>query len=214
MKYFADLSTRAKLLFSFGLIWLLFLAVIIIAYRGLQDITRSEKDLHDVEFMTALELQQLRSYQNFNRAAILEMGLTENKSEQLAIEKSINECSDSMNIIIESLSKLDSDPLFQSRLKELEDYLRAYRETRNEQFRLIYEGKIKEAQQLGTGIQGDRFKKIRSLAITMEKKAAKDVDGQLAADQNKAEKSMLLFLILGIFALFFSAIIIILMSPV
>ncbi|MDP3583014.1 MAG: MCP four helix bundle domain-containing protein, partial [Ignavibacteria bacterium] len=71
-----NLSTRAKLLFSFGLICLMFIAVIFIAYRDLQNITQSEKELYDVNFQIALELRELRSHQNYNRAAILDMMLT------------------------------------------------------------------------------------------------------------------------------------------
>src|SRR5665647_700617 len=109
MKFFINLSTRAKLLFSFGLMWLMFLVVIVIAYLGLRGITQSEKELHDVHYQIALELRQLRSHQNFNRAAILDMMLTQNKSEQLALEGIINERGQAINNIVEKLSKLNMD---------------------------------------------------------------------------------------------------------
>src|SRR3989339_1347096 len=112
MKYFLNLSTRAKLLFSFGLLWLMFLVVLIIAYRDLTNLTKSEKELHDVHFQIALELRQVRSHQNFNRAAVLDMMLSKNKSEQLALEESINERGEEIDNILKKLSKLNIDPQF------------------------------------------------------------------------------------------------------
>ena len=101
MKYFTNLSTRSKLLFSFGIIWIMFLVVIVIAYNGLRNITQSEKKLSEVNFQIALELRELRSHQNFNRAAILDMILTSSKSEQLALQEIINERGQAIDIIIE-----------------------------------------------------------------------------------------------------------------
>lgn len=212
MKYFLNLSTRAKLLFSFGLIWLMFLVVAIIAYRSLHDITKSEKELHDSNFQIALELRELRSHQNFNRAAMLDMTLTKNKTEQLAIEKIINERGQEISSIIQKLSTLNVDPLFQLRLKELGSEIDAYRQTRKEEIALIQNGKIEEAQKLGMTSQKDRFEKIRSISTEMGDKAAKDAELQLVLDMQEADSATLLFEIFGIAALFFSIAMIMLLN--
>lgn len=212
MKYFNNISTRAKLLFSFGLIWLMFLVVIVISYLGLRDITQSEKELHDVNFQIALELRELRSHQNFNRAAILDMMLTQNKTEQSSLEGIINERGQAINDIIEKLSKLNMDIQFQSRLKVLKDNIEEYRQTRNTEISLIREGKIEEAKQLGINVGGDQFEKVRSIATEMGDKAAKDAEDQLILDQQQADSAILLFVIFGIAALFFSIIMIMLLN--
>jgi len=212
MKYFLNLSTRAKLLFSFGLIWLMFLVVAIIAYRSLHDITKSEKELHNVNFQIALELRELRSHQNFNRAAILDMTLTKNKVEQSVIEGIINERGKEINSIILKLSTINTDPLFQLRLKELGNEIDAYRQTRKEEIALIQNGKIEEAQKLGMTTQKDRFEKIRSISTEMGDKAAKDAEIQLDLDLQEADSATLLFEIFGIAALFFSIAMIMLLN--
>ncbi|MFA6596317.1 MAG: methyl-accepting chemotaxis protein [Ignavibacteriaceae bacterium] len=212
MKYFLNLSTRAKLLFSFGLIWLMFLVVAIIAYRSLHDITKSEKELHDVNFQIALELRELRSHQNFNRAAILDMTLTKNRTEQLAIEVIINERVQEINSIMQKLSTLNVDPLFQLRLKELGNEIDTYRQTRKEEIALIQNGKIEEAKKLGMTTQKDRFEKIRLISTEMGDKAAKDAEIQLVLDLQKADSTTLLFEIFGIIALFFSILMIMLLN--
>ncbi|MDP2337064.1 MAG: methyl-accepting chemotaxis protein [Bacteroidota bacterium] len=212
MKYFNNLFTRAKLLFSFGLMWIMFLVVIIIAYLGLKDITRSEKELHDVNFQIALELRQLRSHQNYNRAAILDMMLTQNKTEQSAFEGIINERAQANDNIIGKLSKLNMDPQFQNRLKELKDNIEEYRQTRNTEISLIRDGKIEEARQLGISVGGDQFEKVRSISTEMGDKATKDSEDQLALNQQQADSAILLFVIFGIAALFFSIVMIMLLN--
>jgi methyl-accepting chemotaxis protein len=212
MNYITNLSTRNKLLFSFGFIWIMFLVVIVIAYNGLQNITKSEKRLSDVNFQTELQLRELRSQQNYNRAATLDMMLTKNKSEQLAIEEIINERGQAINDIIENLLKLDMETQFQNRLKELKNEIEEYRLERKEEIRLIQVGKLEEAQKIGITLQKDRFEKIRSIATEMGDKAAKDSDIQLKLDQQRANLAIILFLVFGTAALFFSILMIIVLN--
>jgi methyl-accepting chemotaxis protein len=199
-------------MFSFGLVWVMFLIVIFIAYRGIRQVTQSEKDLHDVHFEVALELMQLRSDQNFNRAAILDMMLTQQTSDNLTQEKAINERSSAINDIIEKISKLDDDPQLQNQLKELKNEINLYRETRKVEIALIKEGKVEEAHKLDTEVQNDRFGKIRSFATTMGEKANKDTDNQLSSDEKSADSSILLFVIFSIAALILSMVIVIVMN--
>ena len=212
MKYFNNLSTRAKLLFSFGLIWIMFLVVIIVAYSGLQTITQSEKELYDVHFQIALELREVRSHQNFNRAAILDMMLTKNKTEQVAFEGIIKERKLAIEVILEKLSKLNMDSQFYSRLKELKDNINEYRSTRDKEISFIREGKIEEAKQLGISIGSSQFEKVRSIATEMGDKAAQDAEDKLLIDQQQANSSILLFIVFGIVMLFFSVVMIILLN--
>jgi methyl-accepting chemotaxis protein len=212
MKYFTNLSTRTKLLLSFGLIWLMLLVVIIAAYRGIQDITQSEKELHDVQFTIDNVLGDLRANQFINRASILDMMLTKKKSDQSAIEKTIYENAQEINDGVEKLVRLDTSSAAQSQFKELKDNISAYQETRNEVIKLIRDGKIEEAKILGTGVQGDRFEKIRTILTDLNIKAYKDSGQKLKLDMKEADSSILLFMIFGIAALFLSIIMIILLN--
>jgi methyl-accepting chemotaxis protein len=212
MKYFTNLSTRTKLLLSFGLIWLMLLVVIIAAYRGIQDITQSEKELHDVQFTIDNVLGNLRANQFINRASILDMMLTKKKSDQSAIEKTIYENAQEINDGVEKLVRLDTSSAAQSQFKELKDNISAYQETRKEEIKLIKDGKIEEAKILGTGVQGDRFEKIRTILTDLNIKAYKDSGQKLKLDMKEADSSILLFMIFGIAALFLSIIMIILLN--
>ncbi len=207
-----NLTTRTKLLFSFGLICLMFIAVISIAYRDLQNITQSEKELYDVNFQIALELRELRSHQNYNRAAILDMMLTKNKTEQAKIEKILNDRGQDIDDIIEKLSKLNVASQIQERVKALKNEIDIYRETRNEEITLIQNGRLVEAQKIGTTIQADRFEKIRSMSTELCDVAAKDADDQLMNDQREANTAILLFFVFGTLILFFSIAMVILLN--
>ena len=212
MKYFENLFMRAKLLISFGLIWFLFLVVIFIAYLGLHDITQSEKELYDVNFQTALELRELGSSQNFNRAAILDMMNTKSKAEQLAIESVINERMQAIDDIIESLSKISRNPQFLNQLKDLKNEMNGYRQSRKDEISFIQNGKLEEAQKLAATLQKDRFERIRLLSVEMGDKAAKDANNQLIVNQKQANSAILLFIVLGIAALFFSIAMVIILN--
>src|ERR1035437_6122460 len=151
MKYFTNLTTRAKLLYSFGLVWVMFFVVIIIAYRGILGIAQSEKVLNDVYATINNDLSDLRAHQNFNRAAILEMMLTQKSSDLLILEKSIDEKGQLINDIIEKLINLDKDPAFLTKMNEIKDNVKAYQNTRKEEIALIKEGKIDQARQVAAG---------------------------------------------------------------
>jgi len=212
MKYFENFLMRTKLLLGFGLIWLMFIVVIFVAYSGITSIMQSVKKLHNVEFKIALQATELRSRLNNNRSAMLEMMMTTDKSKQIALENDVNERVEIIEKIIENLSILQNDPLFQSRLKELQDNHNAFHETRNEVILLIKAGKMEEAKQLGTGIQGERFEKIRLLSYALADQASKDSDDQIALDLQQANTSIRIFVIFGFVSLIFIILIVILMN--
>ncbi len=212
MNYFMNLATRSKLLFSFGFICILLLSVIIFAYKGIHGITQSEKQLFERDVAIALELKEFRSLQILNRASMLDMMLTKVKSEQMSIAQSINENSKEINDRLSKLPALDQDPKFQSQLKDMTNYINEYRESRKEEIELVQSGKVEEAQKIGTTFQKDRFEKIRSLSFDMGNTALSRANEQLGVDLQKAKSSIILFVVLGSIAIFFSVIMIVMMN--
>ena len=212
MKYFTNLSTQAKLILSFGLIMILFLVVITISYRDMQSISQSERNLNDDHFRKALLLRDLRSHQNFNRGVVLEMMLTSDKSDQLALEKLLNERTDSVHKAIETLSANNDDQQFQAQLKNLKTELAAYLEGRDAEIVLIKAGKVVEAQKMAILTQKDHFDNIRTLSMQMGNQATLEANAQLILDEKQADNSSLLIVLLGIAALLFSIGIVVLMN--
>jgi len=212
MKYFENLLMRGKLLFSFGIVGILFIVTVVMAWTNINTIIQSEKQIHDVHFQIALQTTQLRSHQNHNRAEILNMMLTEEKTEQIIIQKGIEKRSNEMNSIIQNLSEINNDTLIAANLNEIKELVEAYRVTRDEEIVLIKAGKIEDAKQLGTGIQDERFNKIRTLAYAMADEAAKNVDRQLEVDTKQASVSTTILIIFALVAFTFTNLIIILLN--
>ena len=200
MKWFINLSTRTKLVLGFGAMWLLLAIVTVIAYTGITSITKSEQELHDTHFEISLQLRQLRSHQNFNRAAILEMMLAATRSDRKAIEQTILERTQQVDAIVKDLHSLNQNPVFQSKLQELKNDLAKYRQTREQEIAMIYAGKMEDAKQLGLAVGADLFEKIRSLAAEMDDKATGDADKKLVQDQQAAQSAIRLFVIFGVVA--------------
>jgi methyl-accepting chemotaxis protein len=211
MKYFINLSTRAKLMLSFGLILLMFTAVIIIAYRSIKDITQSEKDLRDVNFQIALDLFQLRSHQNHQAMRMLEMMLVTEKSDQEAKEQDVRERSKMVDEILRRLDKIDTDPDNRKKLLEFKNILEEFRQTREKVISLIYQGKLNEAKALRFDFQIQREEKMRAINTEMGDKAGNAINAQLALDMQEAHTSTILFLMLGITAFLFGVIIVVLL---
>ena len=73
MKWFINLSTRAKLFLSFGLMIIFLLIVTLAAYTSIQAIWESQKTLAEKDFADALELVELRDDLNRKRGQMQEM---------------------------------------------------------------------------------------------------------------------------------------------
>jgi methyl-accepting chemotaxis protein len=205
MKHFINnLSTRSKLIVSFAIILVLLAVVIVTAYVSITSIAQSELELYNVYSREAIQLQLLRSHQNYNRAQILDMMLTDDRAEQEAIEQTITDKGVEITQIVDLLATLHTDPIFQSQIKDLENHITAYRQTREQEITLIYAGKVEEAWQLGLSVGAEQFEAIRALATEMGDAAIAELGIQQAADQQAARSATRIFMIVGGFALLFA----------
>jgi methyl-accepting chemotaxis protein len=212
MNWFINLSTRLKLVLGFGVIWLLLAVAIIIAYRNLTEIAQSGQKIHDFQFTAALELLELRSNQNYNRAQMLEMMLTTDKTKMKKIEEDINQIEQQIDEGIENLLKLDIKDNYRNLLNDLKKNVTTYSQTRQEEISLVESGKIEEARQLAVSVQDERFNKIRSTAIELGDMADKDIDKQIAGNLQIAGRVKVIFILIGSAAFLLAGFIILLFN--
>ena len=198
MKRFRDLSTRAKLTLCFGSSWLILVVVIVVAYVNITGIARTARELYQTQYRIAIDLVGLRSNQNYSRAQILEMMLTDDKASRAVLEQGIQDRSKLIDETLVNLSRLDPARQFQDRLAALGDNIASYRRTRDQEIALIRAGKIEEALRLGSGPQEIRFEKIRALALELGDAAKAVVEKRTSANELAAQNIGLLFLIAGI----------------
>jgi hypothetical protein len=73
LKWFADISTRTKLLLSFGVLSVFLVIMAVVALMGMTSIYTAQKTLQEVYLANALDLLRLESNLNESRVSLLLM---------------------------------------------------------------------------------------------------------------------------------------------
>jgi methyl-accepting chemotaxis protein len=197
MKWFANLSTKGKLIFGFGFMWLMLAFVALEAYGAIEGMTRSARDMHDLHYVASLDLVEFRANMNYNRAQTLTMMLMPDKATQAAIVQDIQDRARSSNAILSELFELASDSGVRRQLTEFDETRKLYQQTREEVFSLIQSGKVEEAIRLNNEVQEERFAKMRSIDLALAAAASKDMNTQMAADALAAQWTIGILVLAG-----------------
>jgi methyl-accepting chemotaxis protein len=202
MKWFLNLSTRAKLFLGFGLIVLLLVAVAVTAYNGIVTIEESQRRLYELDFADAVDLSLLRTNSNGARLETLEMMLAPRRSEKEALQKTITDRTKVMDEIVARLRQHNSsDAQTLRQLDEFEQLRKDFEQTRDEKlFPLIMQGKNDEAEQLAVGPQGERHDRMHEILQRLGDAAIEDAHTGLAESERRAGESVRIVVVAGILA--------------
>lgn len=215
MSWFTNLQTRAKLLLGFGLVIVLMLIAMLTAYRGITALEESQRTLFERDFATTVDLLELRADLNRQRSLMLEMVLKTERSEQQALEQDIRRRAQEIDRRFQRLFESGgNDQQFLSRIGELQTVLTAFRQTRDEQINLIYEGKIDEARRLGLGIQEERFEKIRTTALQLGKEAEARAKEAINTSAQQVKETLRALLVVGLIALLVSVAVVLFLNRI
>jgi methyl-accepting chemotaxis protein len=205
MKWFVDLSTRVKLVLSFGLMVFLLLVVITTAYRGLVSLYQSQEALFQQDFLSSIALVQLLADQNRVRAELLEMMMIKDRDKQLKLEEDIRERAKAVDAGLDLVAEaVRGFPGEAKQFAELVSILADYRKTRDEQFSLISQDNSDEAQRLGTTVQEERYGRIRTIAKELGDSAIGRAKERIAGAEKKTAKLFRTFLVISILVLVLS----------
>lgn len=166
MRWFLDLSTRAKLYLSFGLMGVLLVAVAAAAYRSITLIQDSQRALYEDEFADVLDIKKIRANQLSNRADMLSLMVPGSRAEIVAVEAAIRgrviRTNEGIRRLLER-NQADAGSL--KKLQELEALRQSSLRTRETQtLPLIRAGKLEEARQLHWGVQAERDAQMEAIA--------------------------------------------------
>lgn len=201
MNWFVNLSTRLKLVISFGLMIFFLLVVIITAYNGLTTIRQSQAELFQDDFLSSLGLVKLEADLNRARVQVLEMMIVQDRTKLEAIEREITERSKEVDEGLQFVSEsVKGSPLNLKKFEEMKIVLANYRQTREEVLSLISNGKTGEAQSLSATVQNERYNRIRNIAIELGDSALDQAKTRIARTQTKTEALSRAFCIIGILA--------------
>ena len=215
MKWFLNATTRAKLIISFGAMIVLLGVVSTIAYLEVRTIQTSERRMFEETITIVRDLLELKADANRTRSQMLGMMLSTVRSDQDAYVQEIRTRSQKAEDTIQGLvRKSRDDPAFFNRLDELQAVLAEYRQTRNTQISLIYEGRIAEARELGLGIQFERFERIRAIIVELGDVEQRKAEAAVALSAETADTAIRYLIIMGGFALLVSVGMVILMTRI
>ena len=187
MTWFNTLSTRAKLLASFGLVLLLLCAVIGCALW-------SVNSLQDA-YVTAMSFVERRAAQNLQHSQLLALLASDSPDDQKKLEGDIRKLKqeiDQMNDRIRSNGQ--GDKQFLQSFEEIESYRQRYREIRDEQLAKIQEGKADDARLHRLTEQSGHFADMRRLSQEMS-------DQFLAQAEDRVSTLRIMLAMLGVVAL-------------
>ena len=202
MNWFVNLSTRTKLFLIFGFMVFFLLVVIAIAFNGLTTIRQSQDELFQQDFLSSIELVELRSDQNRTRAQVLEMMMIKDTIKQQSLEREIREKAKEIDSGLKLVSEsLKGRPQESKQFEEMGSVLAEYRKTRDEQFSLIHRGMISEAEKLAANVQEERYDRIRAIAKDLGDSAIARAKARIAQAEKKAETLSWIFIIVSILVL-------------
>ena len=173
MKWFQNVSTRSKLFLGFGIVVAMLVVISVISKTGLSSIEGSQKIIFEKEFVNSTDLLRLKAKYDEIRMALLSMMSAPDQGVKERWHQNIKTNAEEIAVLMAQLEERNRDnPFIMQKLGELNSARQAFRETRdNKLIPLIYEGKMEEARQLATGIQAERYERIRSITAELVKGA-------------------------------------------
>jgi methyl-accepting chemotaxis protein len=207
MKWFIDLNTRSKLFFAFGLLFVILLAVILVAYNGFTDVQKSQGDMYRLDFQNAVRLIELKADQNRTRADILEMMMIKDREKLRALDEDIKDRAKNITELLAGTAevlKAEGQTESLRKLEEINAAREAYAKTREQQVKLIYAGRIDDARKLSVDVQEGRYNTIRKLAIELGDDELAQAKNRVAKAETNAKRLQTTFVIAGLLSFFFS----------
>lgn len=203
MSWLLNLSTRTKLVLGFGAILILMLLAVSSGYRGIAALQESQERLYQEEVANTADLILLRAHYNAVRADLLTMMLANKPAEQEEMRRSVKQRANEIEALFKVLiSRNRNDPERLRKLETIKEQHDAFTQTRDTQIiPLIFEGKMEEAQKLVSGIQMERYQKIRSMLKELAEEEQQEMQAHVAEAGQKSAELIRLFAALATIAL-------------
>ena len=204
MGWFMNLQMRSKLLLSFGLMCTLLIGLAVVATRTLSSLQQNEREEVEESHLAVATLLEMRSDQNRIRGEMLEWLGSEDAALRATIEREIEERSREIDAGVAAL-----EPLLErraglataaERMTELALALTEYREGREEEYRLVAVGLTDEARALGTGLQEERFERVRELMMEIGADCQEHAAFSVAESERMFTEAVRMFAAIGLAA--------------
>lgn len=216
MQWFINLRTGTKIFLSFGIIILLQVSILAVAYRNMTYLQQSGEKLYKHDFSLVDELMALRNNQNGVRAALLTMAISKSTTDQDALNLQIKNYSVDIDNSFEKISGLvqgDSDRV--SKFSLLKNVYEEYLQTRDTQvIPLIKEKKIDNAISVTSGIQQQRYEKIKTIINDLVLESKNSANAAVVESGLMLNNAIKTLLIIASFSLIFAVFIALILSRI
>jgi len=204
MKWFNNQALTSKFILILGMVLLVLAAAVGLSFQSLYSARSTASDISNKHYPATLNLIELRSNQNWQRAQTLEAILTTNPVGQKTLEANVSSLGDQNDNIIRSLDVFfQTDPHaqastdFMNTWNDVKQLLALNKTNRTIIFQDIYAGKLAEATQIAVGIQKTNVDDARALLITMDDEENAEIDQLLLASSQAIDRSLIFCGILG-----------------
>lgn len=203
MKWFLNLSTRAKLFVGTGLLVILAGTMFFWAYRGTAAMKRSADNLYAKEFKNVRDLLLIRAAQNGMRANLLDMILIKDPAQRAPYEQRVRSYSEQADNLLAQIERRNQDDsALLAELSEMKSLTGDFNDTRDKQIiPLVGQGKVQQAIDTILGPQRDRYEKIKALSEQLVKESDSIADAAYLRSSQSAEESIRVIGIVGVVAL-------------
>ena len=158
MNWIHHLTTRAKLLFGFGVLLFLLAAAVATAVWSLREIEEAQRSLMDRDLAVLETISEMRDRQDWQRIRMLDAMISEDARDRERNLRLVQEGVAAVNRAVEKLATLlAGDPSSLQRVSELRSAVDDYRRGRADQLAQINAGRLAEARQLCGTQQEQRF---------------------------------------------------------
>jgi methyl-accepting chemotaxis protein len=198
MKWFNNLALTSKFILILGLVLLVLAAAVGLSFQSLYSAKSTASDISNKHYPATLNLIELRSNQNWQRAQTLEAILTTDPVGQKTLEANVSSLGDQNDNIIKSLDVFfQTDPHaqastdFMNTWNHVKQLLALNKTNRAIIFQDIYAGNLAEATQIAVGIQKTNVDDTRALLITMDDEENTEIDQLLLASSQAIDRSLI-----------------------
>ena len=203
MKSIADLSTRSKLFFAFGLMFAFLLAVTGSAYQGIVSVRASQKAIYEHSFADAVDMQDIQIVQQANQIRQLKMMVIADKTVRQDLHADMQKSTAENAERIKRMARRNQgNPKIANLLDEFALVDELYNKTREQDvIPLILGGHLEQAAAMTAGGQFDRFEFMQDMAHNLIRTSLGATADEVAAADRKADLALAVFLVVGVAAL-------------
>jgi methyl-accepting chemotaxis protein len=213
MRWFHNLSTGIKLHLAFGLM-MVFLGVSTwIANTHIGNLRSSIETLYQRDFALALEMSEIRSTLNRDRATQLEAVQLPAGAEQSRLIESIKQSNADLDKRLQNVTVLAAeDAGLMGRLIAMQQALAEFRKACEEELALVVQGKPVEQRSQNAGQAHALFDKVRDITLAVGRQSQDKATAHVKQSSAEAQEGAKSFLVLTAAAFLCAALLVLLLN--